>query len=91
MNLIKSDKSVIYSIEDEGPGIPEGAIEKIFSRFYSERPENEDFGTHSGLGLAICKQIIEAHGGTIMAHNRTDGMVGALFVVDFPLYDLQKN
>ncbi len=91
MKLEKSDKSVIYSIEDDGPGLPEGAQEKIFSRFYSERPENEDFGTHSGLGLAICKQIIAAHSGTIRAQNRDDGQSGAIFVVELPLCEVQKN
>lgn len=89
MSLVKSDKSVICTIEDEGPGMPEGSEEKIFSRFYSERPESEDFGTHSGLGLAICKQIIEAHAGKIVAQNRSDGQSGAIFVVDLPLYDKQ--
>ncbi len=91
MNLIKSEKSVIYSITDEGPGVPEGAEEKIFSRFYSERPESEDFGTHSGLGLAICKQIVEAHSGNITAENRADGLSGAVFRVELPLHDLQKT
>ncbi len=60
---------VVITVEDEGPGIPEGRLEEIFSRFYSERPASEDFGTHSGLGLSISKQIVEAHGGRISAEN----------------------
>jgi two-component system, OmpR family, sensor histidine kinase ChvG len=75
------------AIEDSGPGIPEGKLGAIFDRFYSERPKGEDFGTHSGLGLAISKQIIEAHHGTIRAENRYDGenrLHGARFMVDLP-------
>jgi len=78
---------VIASVEDEGPGIPSDSTQRIFERFYSERPEGEQFGTHSGLGLSISRQIVEAHGGTIQAENRTDpeGMIiGARFVVSFP-------
>lgn len=75
------------AIEDAGPGIPEGKLGAIFDRFYSERPKGEDFGTHSGLGLAISKQIVEAHHGTIRAENRYDGenrLHGARFMVDLP-------
>ncbi|MEI4231901.1 ATP-binding protein [Roseovarius sp. D22-M7] len=59
---------VLVVVEDTGPGIPDGALEKIFERFYSSRPESE-FGNHSGLGLAISKQIVEAHDGVIWAEN----------------------
>jgi two-component system sensor histidine kinase ChvG len=75
------------AVEDAGPGIPEGKLGAIFDRFYSERPKGEDFGTHSGLGLAISKQIAEAHHGTIRAENRYDGenrLRGARFMVDLP-------
>ncbi len=75
------------AVEDSGAGIPEGKLGAIFDRFYSERPKGEDFGTHSGLGLAISKQIIEAHHGTIRAENRYDGenrLRGARFMVDLP-------
>ena len=78
---------VIVTVEDQGPGIPEGKIEAIFDRFYSERPAAEKFGTHSGLGLSISKQIVEAHDGTIRAENRVDrgGQVtGARFIVRLP-------
>ena len=72
------------TVEDEGPGIPESKLETIFERFYTERPQSESFGNHSGLGLAICKQIIDAHDGRIYAENRHNdkGQVnGARFTV----------
>ena len=55
-----------------GPGIPEDKLKAIFDRFYTERPKGEKFGTHSGLGLSISKQIVEAHRGAIRAENRYD-------------------
>src|SRR5262249_3481447 len=57
------------TVDDEGPGIPESKLNAIFDRFYTERPAGEKFGTHSGLGLSISKQIVEAHHGTIRAEN----------------------
>jgi two-component system, OmpR family, sensor histidine kinase ChvG len=56
-------------VEDDGPGIPPHALERIFERFYTDRPE-QGFGQNSGLGLSISRQIIEAHGGRIVAENR---------------------
>ncbi|MBI3444168.1 MAG: stimulus-sensing domain-containing protein [Magnetospirillum sp.] len=73
---------ILVMVEDQGPGIPEGKLDAIFERFYSERPEGEKFGTHSGLGLSISRQIAEAHGGTLRAENREGG--GARFVMDLP-------
>lgn len=73
---------IIVSVEDEGPGIPAGKEEAIFDRFYSERPAGEKFGTHSGLGLSISRQIVEAHNGTIRAENCPEG--GARFTVKLP-------
>lgn len=73
---------VMVTVEDDGPGIPDNKLEAIFDRFYSERPSSEKFGLHSGLGLSISKQIVEAHGGTIRAENRADG--GARFTVRLP-------
>jgi len=64
----KRENRVLVVVEDTGPGIPEEALGKIFQRFYSERPEGQ-FGNNSGLGLAISKQIVEAHGGVIWAEN----------------------
>lgn len=71
-------------VEDSGPGIPDGKLGAIFDRFYSERPEGEAFGKHSGLGLSIAKQIVDAHRGTIYAENMTDetgARKGARFTV----------
>ena len=78
---------VTVTFSDEGPGIPPGKLAAIFDRFYTERPVGEKFGTHSGLGLSISKQIIEAHGGTIYAENRMDDddhVMGARFVIKLP-------
>ncbi len=75
------------SVEDEGPGIPEAKLENIFDRFYSERPQGESFGQHSGLGLSISRQIVEALKGRIAAENRRDdrgNIIGAQFVVRLP-------
>ncbi len=80
---------IVIAVEDEGPGIPPDKLKAIFERFYSERPQGEKFGTHSGLGLSISKQIVEAHGGTLAAENlmTADGRIrGARFVVDLPAY-----
>ena len=73
-------------IDDDGPGIPAHAFERIFERFYTDRP-NQGFGQNSGLGLSISRQIVEAHGGRIWAVNRmdSDGAVeGARFVIWLP-------
>jgi two-component system, OmpR family, sensor histidine kinase ChvG len=79
-------------IDDDGPGVPDEAIEKIFERFYTHRP-HQAFGQNSGLGLSISKHIIEAHGGRIWAENRrpapaasdeTPLVLGARFIVRLP-------
>lgn len=74
-------------VEDSGPGVPENKRDAIFERFYSERPKLEKFGTHSGLGLSISRQIIEAHQGKVWAENRKDydgNVIGARFVIHLP-------
>jgi two-component system sensor histidine kinase ChvG len=84
----QDEDAVVIAIEDEGPGIPEGKLEAIFNRFYTERPSGEKFGTHSGLGLSISKQIVDAHHGVIRAENRRDSekrIIGARFIVRLPL------
>ena len=87
----RRENRVLVVVEDTGPGIPEEALTKVFKRFYSERPVGQ-FGNHSGLGLAISKQIIEAHGGVIWAENirpttadATSEPLGARFVVGLPV------
>jgi two-component system, OmpR family, sensor histidine kinase ChvG len=87
----KRENRVLVVVEDTGPGIPENALTKIFQRFYSERPAGQ-FGNNSGLGLAISKQIVEAHGGVIWAENirpteadATSDPLGARFVVGLPV------
>jgi two-component system sensor histidine kinase ChvG len=75
---------VVAIVEDNGPGIPEEALERIFERFYTQRPKGSDFGSHSGLGLAISRQIVAAHGGTLQASNRA-GVSGAQLEVRLPL------
>jgi two-component system sensor histidine kinase ChvG len=89
----KNDVEIV--VDDDGPGIPTDAFEKIFERFYTDRP-HQGFGQNSGLGLSITKQIVEAHGGTIRVENRTapagageepqDGLrvLGARFTVRLP-------
>ncbi|VXC93533.1 MULTISPECIES: sensor histidine kinase [Oceanicaulis] len=76
-------------VEDNGPGIPEDNREAIFDRFYTQRPKGAAFGAHSGLGLAIARQIVTAHGGQIEASNRLDDqgvVLGACFTVTLPAY-----
>lgn len=84
INVIPVGKHVHMIVEDEGPGIPSNKLDEIFERFYSERPHHESYGHHSGLGLSICKQIIDAHNGTITAENITDTeskVLGARFTI----------
>ena len=81
---LKRDKTHLYVvIADEGPGIPEAKLDAIFDRFYTERPENEGFGNHSGLGLSISRQIAHAHNGDVTATNRKQK--GASFCLSLPL------
>lgn len=75
---------VTITVSDQGPGIPENKLESIFERFYTERPKHEDYGSHSGLGLSIARQIVKAHGGVIYAGNIRDfsgRVTGAKFTV----------
>ncbi len=68
-------------VSDDGPGIPEAHRSRIFSRFFSYRPENDDDG-HTGLGLAIVKAIVDGYGGRIQLNNRAEG--GVECVVNLP-------
>jgi two-component system sensor histidine kinase ChvG len=82
-------------VDDDGPGVRAEALEKIFERFYTDRPD-QGFGQNSGLGLSICKQIVEAHGGRIWVENRLSvagaaeepKLLGARFIVRLPASEL---
>lgn len=78
------DREVRISVIDEGPGVPAENRSDVFTRFYSQRPEAEDFGRHSGLGLSIVASIIAAHGGRINIEDRLEGQ-GSMFIVSLPL------
>ena len=79
---------VVITVDDDGPGIPADNLETVFDRFYTQRPKGSQFGSHSGLGLAICRQIITAHKGRIWAENRQDAaneaVQGARFIIEVP-------
>jgi two-component system sensor histidine kinase ChvG len=80
-------REVAVIVDDDGPGVPAENLETIFERFYTARPRGSAFGGHSGLGLSIARQIVEAHGGRVAAENRPgpDGAVaGARFTVILP-------
>jgi two-component system sensor histidine kinase ChvG len=88
----RESDAVAIMVEDDGPGIPPHALERIFERFYTDRPE-QGFGQNSGLGLSISRQIVEAHRGTIAAENRVGPVgpggeaerLGARFTVRLPV------
>ena len=85
-NEATGETGVEIVVDDDGPGIPAHAFERIFERFYTDRPE-QGFGQNSGLGLSISRQIVEAHGGVIHALNRQSSsgeVAGARFVVWLP-------
>ena len=87
LRAVDAGSMVEIGIEDQGPGMPESRLEHVFDRFYSERPHGERFGQHSGLGLSISRQIVEALKGSIAAENRRDAagvVIGARFVVRLP-------
>lgn len=71
-------------VDDDGPGVPEAARAAIFERFHGDRPDDDGFGNHSGLGLAIARTIVVGHSGTISVTDRPDGKTGARFVISLP-------
>ncbi len=91
VDLSSQSGEIILSIVDQGQGI-KGSPEDIFRRFYTDRPDSESFGNHSGLGLSISRQIVEAHGGKIVASNNKsdadDKNPGARFTVSLPIAKL---
>jgi two-component system sensor histidine kinase ChvG len=88
ISLERAGKFNVISIDDNGPGIRAETIERIFERFYTDRPAGEAFGQNSGLGLSISRQIVEAHGGTLTAENipgtKPGDIKGARFVITLP-------
>jgi len=88
------EEMAIVTVDDDGVGIPKDDLEAIFRRFYTQRPKGTAFGNHSGLGLAICRQIMDAHGGSVTASNRTDATgktVGARFTLGLPVQIVEKD
>jgi two-component system, OmpR family, sensor histidine kinase ChvG len=88
IDLGTQGSKVRITVEDNGPGIRAEKVDRIFERFYTDRPQSEAFGQNSGLGLSISQQIIQAHGGTISAENvvdvKTGNISGARFSVLIP-------
>ncbi|KUM25433.1 histidine kinase [Mesorhizobium loti] len=88
ISLARAGKFNIVTVDDNGPGIRAEKIDRIFERFYTDRPAGEAFGQNSGLGLSISRQIVEAHGGTLTAENipgtKPGEIKGARFVVTLP-------
>ena len=87
ITLSRTRTRCVVHIEDNGPGIQAEDIDRIFERFYTDRPDGEDFGQNSGLGLSISRQIAEAHGGTLKAENIVDthgAVTGARFTLSIP-------
>ena len=88
VTLFRSLRHVFVTVEDNGPGIRAENIERIFERFYTDRPGSDSFGQNSGLGLSISRQIIEAHGGTLTAENipgaKPGDLRGARFTITLP-------
>jgi len=86
--LRRSDNAIEIVCDDSGPGFADEHKDRVFERFYTRRPDGEAFGTHSGLGLSISRQIIEAHRGRITAANRfaDDGtVIGARITIELPV------
>ncbi len=88
LTLSRIQSRILLTVDDNGPGIRADSIERIFERFYTDRPAGEAFGQNSGLGLSISRQIVEAHGGTLTAENipgsKPGELRGARFVISLP-------
>ena len=90
LGMRRDGVQVVVTVDDDGPGVPAGMEDAIFRRFYTDRPEGEAFGAHSGLGLSISRQIAEAHGGRLTCANRRDSagsVLGASFRLELPAAD----
>ena len=84
VNIWGDADHVTLSVVDQGPGVPEHARDKVFERFHSDRPIDEAFGSHSGLGLAIARTIVHGHDGRLAITDRPDGATGACLVLELP-------
>ncbi|MFN3548311.1 MAG: stimulus-sensing domain-containing protein [Mesorhizobium sp.] len=88
VGISRTTNHVLVTVEDNGPGIRAENIDRIFERFYTDRPSSEAFGQNSGLGLSISRQIVEAHGGELTAENIVGGkpgdVRGARFIMKLP-------
>lgn len=85
VRLFRTKGRCVVQVDDNGPGIQIENIDRVFERFYTDRPEGESFGQNSGLGLSISRQIAEAHGGTLKAENIIDPATGQTFGARFTL------
>ncbi len=91
IDLRRKGSDIELVLSDNGPGISAENVDRIFERFYTDRPEAQGFGQNSGLGLSISRQIIEAHGGHISARNQVGSETGAVFTISLPTYIQPKN
>ncbi|WP_416798639.1 stimulus-sensing domain-containing protein [Ciceribacter azotifigens] len=93
VRLFRTKGRCVVQVDDNGPGIQIENIDRVFERFYTDRPEGESFGQNSGLGLSISRQIAEAHGGTLKAENiidtATGQTLGARFTLSLPVEPAQ--
>ena len=84
VSLSKQEDLIEIVISDNGPGISAEKVDRVFERFYTDRPESQGFGQNSGLGLSISRQIIDAHGGEISVRKKTGRESGAVFLIRLP-------
>lgn len=92
LDLSQRGRLAVITVTDNGPGIPAENTSRIFERFYTDRPGADAFGKNSGLGLSISQQIVEAHGGRIVANNvPADQGTGAVFTVIIPLAQMRSS
>src|SRR3546814_4438944 len=88
--IVRENGALVVRVEDEGPGVPDEARDAIFRRFQSIRPESEAFGTHSGLGLAIARTIVEGHQGRIRSEEHTSELQ-SLMRISYAVFCLKKK
>lgn len=91
ISATRADDEILVRVIDQGPGVPADEREAIFRRFHSVRPDKEDFGKNSGLGLAIARTIVEGHQGRISVHDREDGASGASFEIALPCAEVSTS